>query len=338
MPRLKGSPVTSRTTSAEALEQPRKAVLVAKVLCSPVGQALTSMEEARIFLRDRILVRTSQAYQQAIHPAVDPAKDCVGRVVAVSAADEQGFGRVDVVWDLGMTLQGYRIGIQSAFDLETAAIDSSPPASPPEPLSASSGQAGVSSGRAGATSGGRNKIWAPASASAASTRPGSAVPSPPGSGGSGRRSFGEEGSGGVTIEVGGGREAVAGHGVVLEISMGWLGSAPKRDTHGPPSIWSGAQLYPEEYRENARPTSSSASSFASTGASTVLAASSSSGVSRQKSTAPKVDVSAAAPASSLPSSGASSTSTLDRRRFPPLGVEGQGGAGVQDDDEEDFEA
>lgn len=56
MPRLKGSPVTSRTTSAEALEQPRKAVLVAKVLCSPVGQALTSMEEARIFLRDRILV------------------------------------------------------------------------------------------------------------------------------------------------------------------------------------------------------------------------------------------------------------------------------------------
>ena len=71
-------------------------------------------------------------------------------------------------------MQGYRVGMQHAFDLETAAIEDASPPRPSSTPDASSGSAGASSGkpaRPGASSG---KPGA-SSDSAASTRPGSAA-------------------------------------------------------------------------------------------------------------------------------------------------------------------
>ena len=88
----------------------------------PPGTVVT-MDNVHTFSNHQILVRTTEAYRQALAPVQDPAASCVGIIVKVNAdqCDKKGNGlRVDVLWDNGRPMQGYRVAFAKAFDLEAA--------------------------------------------------------------------------------------------------------------------------------------------------------------------------------------------------------------------------
>jgi hypothetical protein len=84
---------------------------------------LVTPENVHTFANAQVLVRTTDSYRQALAPVPDPAAQCVGIVIKVHAdqCDKKGNGlRVDVLWDNGRPMQGYRVAFAKAFDLEAA--------------------------------------------------------------------------------------------------------------------------------------------------------------------------------------------------------------------------
>jgi hypothetical protein len=88
-----------------------------------VPGTLVSPANVHMFYNHQIRVRTTLAYRTALGSVADPAATCVGVVVKINAhqVDHHGNGmRVDVLWDNGRPLQGYRVGYAKAHDLEAA--------------------------------------------------------------------------------------------------------------------------------------------------------------------------------------------------------------------------
>jgi len=84
---------------------------------------LVTPANVHMFLSHKIRVQTTLAYRTALGSVADPAATCVGVVVMINAhqVDHHGNGmRVDVLWDNGRPLQGYRVGYAKAHDLEAA--------------------------------------------------------------------------------------------------------------------------------------------------------------------------------------------------------------------------
>jgi len=91
---------------------------------------LVTADNVQLFYNHQILVRTTSSYRTALGSVVDPAAQCVGVVIKINRnqVDKHGNGmRVDVLWDNGRPLQGYRVGYAKAYDLEAA-----PPREPDE--------------------------------------------------------------------------------------------------------------------------------------------------------------------------------------------------------------
>lgn len=94
-----------------------------------VGQ-LVSMENVATVELAHMLVQTTDKYRRDLGDVPDPAERCSGiivQVVELQDSKKQRASRVDVLWDNGRLLQGYRVGFagsskaQAAFDLEIAA-------------------------------------------------------------------------------------------------------------------------------------------------------------------------------------------------------------------------
>jgi hypothetical protein len=86
---------------------------------------LVTPDNVSLFVSTQVLVRTTDSYRNALVAAgsVDPAKECFGVIVKVrdDKEEETGF-RVQVMWNNGRPLQGYRVGVQNKFDLESANV------------------------------------------------------------------------------------------------------------------------------------------------------------------------------------------------------------------------
>lgn len=90
---------------------------------------LITAENVRLFEQARTLVSTTSKYRMDLGDVADPALHCRGIIVAVEElTDRKGHlaFRVDVLYDNGQLLQGYRVGFtgsstgEPAFDLETS--------------------------------------------------------------------------------------------------------------------------------------------------------------------------------------------------------------------------
>ena len=113
-------PVRSMTSPSIAARSP--GLGAADLDDLPPGTLVTP-ENVYAFANAQVLVRTTDKYRQALAPVPDPAAQCVGIVVKVNAdqCDKKGDGlRVDVLWDNGRPMQGYRVAFAKAFDLEAA--------------------------------------------------------------------------------------------------------------------------------------------------------------------------------------------------------------------------
>jgi hypothetical protein len=90
---------------------------------------LVTADNVRKFEQERTLVSTTSKYRSDLRNVADPALHCRGIIVAVEeVVDRKGnlASRVDVLYDNGQLLQGYRVGFagsskgEPAFDLETS--------------------------------------------------------------------------------------------------------------------------------------------------------------------------------------------------------------------------
>lgn len=90
----------------------------------PEAGAMVTMENVFTVERAHMLVQTTQEYRRDLVDVPDPAQSYCGIIVKIADSDNQCASRVDVLWQNGWVLQGYRVGFagtsnsEPSFDLE----------------------------------------------------------------------------------------------------------------------------------------------------------------------------------------------------------------------------
>ena len=129
LPQLVKSPVKSTALSSPSQDVPSEySAACQSPSTSTTGKTfrpgtLVSEENLMAFVKSEAIVRTTDSYRQALAKggAECPAKNCVGVVVTVVPETTYGGYTVQVMWNNGRPMNGYRVGVKNKyFDLEAA--------------------------------------------------------------------------------------------------------------------------------------------------------------------------------------------------------------------------